>query len=67
VEDEIKRGIERNTGLTIESVKCPDDVEAKRGDRFRCAVRAGNGDRASVQVTQRDDDGAISYRPIKSR
>jgi len=63
----IKRGLTRQTGIDIESVRCPDDVKVERGGRFRCETVARNADRAQVLVTQRDDDGTVTWRVLPSR
>jgi hypothetical protein len=63
----IKRDLALQTGLAIAAVDCPDDVKAERGDTFRCRAVARNGDRATVLVTQRDDDGTITWRVVRSR
>lgn len=63
----IGRDLARKTGLAIASVSCPEDVKVERGDTFRCRAVARNGDRASVLVTQRDDEGTISWRVVRSR
>jgi Domain of unknown function (DUF4333) len=60
-EAEIAKGIEQQTRISDVTVKCPDDVEAKQGDTFRCTASA-RGQTASVQVVQRDDDGNIRRR-----
>lgn len=62
----IKRGLTRQTGIEIGSVSCPDDVKVERGGRFRCEAVGRNGDRAQVLVTQRDDDGTVTWRVIPS-
>ncbi len=46
---------------------CPDDVEARRGETFRCVAQASNGQRARVEVRQRDDEGSVSWRLIGQR
>jgi len=66
-ETAIERDLARQTGLAIASVSCPDDVEVKRGDTFRCLVVARNGDRATVLVTQRDDAGTVTWRVVRTR
>jgi len=66
-ESEIRSGITRQTGVKIDTVRCPDDVEARRGETFRCVALASNGQRARVEVTQRDDEGSISWRLIAQR
>ena len=63
----IQRDLARQTGLAIASVDCPDDVKVERGGSFRCRAVARNGDRATVLVTQRDDDGTITWRVLRSR
>ena len=63
----IRAGITRQTGVKIDSVRCPDDVEARKGDTFRCLARASNGQRARVEVRQRDDEGTVSWRLLGLR
>ena len=66
-ETAIKRDLTRKTGIVVRAVDCPDDVKVKRGAEFRCEAIARNGDRAQVLVTQRDDDGTVSWRVVTSR
>jgi hypothetical protein len=63
----IRAGITRQTGVKIDSVRCPDEVEARQGDTFRCLAKASNGQRARVEVTQRDDEGSVSWRLVGRR
>ena len=63
----IRAGIAQQTGVEIDAVRCPDEVEAKRGGRFRCVAVARNGDRATVNVTQRDDQGRLRWRLVRPR
>ena len=60
----LKSRITRQTGVEIDTVRCPQDVEAQRGDTFRCVAVASNGQRARVEVTQRDDAGNVSWRLV---
>jgi len=53
--------------VKIDTVRCPDEVEARRGDTFNCVARASNGQRARVEVTQRDDEGGVSWRLVRAR
>lgn len=66
-ESAIRSGITRQTGVKIDTVRCPDQVEARRGETFRCVALASNGQRARVEVTQRDDEGSVSWRLIGGR
>jgi hypothetical protein len=61
----IRSGITRQTGLKIDTVRCPDDVKARKGETFRCVATASNGQRARVEVTQRDDEGSVSWRLVR--
>jgi hypothetical protein len=63
----IRAGITRQTGVKIASVRCPDDVEVGKGETFRCLARASDGQRARVEVTQRDDEGSVSWRLVGQR
>jgi uncharacterized protein DUF4333 len=63
----IRSGITRQTGVKIDTVRCPDEVVARRGETFRCVARASNGQRARVEVRQRDDEGSVSWRLIGQR
>jgi hypothetical protein len=63
----IRAGITRQTGVAISSVRCPAEVEARAGDTFRCVARARDGQRAQVEVTQRDDQGGVTWRLVEGR
>ena len=66
-ETAIQRDLAEKTGLAIASVSCPEDVKVRSGGTFRCRAVARNGDRATVLVTQRDEDGTVTWRVIRSR
>jgi Domain of unknown function (DUF4333) len=60
---QISSQLEERTGQTPRSVRCPDDeVEAKRGRRFRCTVTGRDGARFGLVATLTDDDGSFSFR-----
>ncbi|MDQ3936254.1 MAG: DUF4333 domain-containing protein, partial [Actinomycetota bacterium] len=63
IEDGIAKGVERdNPGTNVASVECPDDVEKKKGVKFKCRVRGTKkGQQAEATVTQVDDDGRVRY------
>jgi hypothetical protein len=60
-EIEIKRELSSDTGAPLESVRCPDEVEAKKGDVFRCVAVARDGSRVPIRVTQTDGDGGVRW------
>jgi Domain of unknown function (DUF4333) len=49
------------SGLTVE---CPDDIEAKAGDTFRCTATGTDGSAATVEVTQTDDQGNLTWEIV---
>jgi hypothetical protein len=61
LELEVGRGIEEQTGIQVESVDCPDDVQIQAGDTFTCTVTAEDGSTAPVDVTQQDDEGNVTW------
>jgi len=67
IEFALRSGITRQTGVKMETVRCPDEVEAREGETFSCLARASNGQRARVEVTQRDDEGSVSWRIVRPR
>lgn len=50
----------KEAGAKNVSVSCPDDVEAKAGATFKCTAEA-EGDKATYTVTQKDDNGNVSW------
>ncbi len=59
-ETEIAKGIEGQTGIAVE-VECPDDIDLREGNDFECTATADDGTERSVNVTQDDDEGNISW------
>lgn len=62
LEDRIKDGIQKQAGVQIRSVDCPDDVTVKKGDTFNCRATTTSGQTATVKVTQQDDEGNVNYQ-----
>jgi hypothetical protein len=60
-ETEIQKGIKEQTQVEA-TVSCPDDIEAKAKDTFECtATPKDGGEKATVTVTQKDDEGNITW------
>lgn len=64
-EQEIQKGIQEQAGIPV-TVTCPDDVTAKKGDVFQCIASDSSGGKITVQVTQDDDQGNVSWKVISS-
>ncbi len=43
IEDEIAAVLEKETGVTVKTVACPDDIAGKAGTTFKCDVTAADG------------------------
>lgn len=59
-EKQIGSGLEKQAGSKV-TVDCPSDVDAKAGATFTCKVKTAAGDTGTVKVTQKDDEGNISW------
>lgn len=59
VEQAARDGISKQVGSGVKSVHCPGDVEAKKGDTFRCTATVAEGLVAPITARQRDDSGHV--------
>ena len=64
IEEEIESGIEEQTDTSVESVDCPGERELQEGDTFECTATAPDGSSATVEVTQDDDEGNITWEVV---
>lgn len=58
----ITKAITEQVGARVKSVKCPENVTAKKGDRFTCDVTGADGSTGDAVVTQQDDKGSVTVR-----
>ena len=42
-------------------VSCPDEMKAKKGERYRCTITAPNGEKIGATVEMTDDDGRFRF------
>ena len=67
VEKSIRDGVVEQLGLAMTSVTCPQESRAaKAGDTFECTGKPEIGGSLRVQVTQKDDQGNIEWKVLKS-
>lgn len=59
IERTLTKQVEKRTHVKVKSVTCPDDIKAKKGDRFTCTITAENGATVKAQVVQQDNDGSV--------
>lgn len=60
-ENQIATQISEQTG-TDATVTCPDDVKAEKGATFDCTAADADGNEITVVVTQKDDEGNVSFK-----
>lgn len=62
----ISEGLTNQLAMSIASVTCPDSREIKAGDVFECVATPAVGGRLTVQVTQKDDTGNVTWEVTKT-
>lgn len=58
----MEAAIEDQTAVEVASVRCPDEVEIREGDSFRCIARSDEGNEATIVIRQIDDEGNVEFR-----
>jgi Domain of unknown function (DUF4333) len=61
VESQVKAAIEERLGESRMTVDCPDDIEVKAGATFTCTATDPSGTTATIEVTQTDDHGHLTW------
>jgi hypothetical protein len=64
MESSLKTQLEAKTGITGVTVTCPDGIKAEKGGTFTCTA-AAQGQTVTVQVTQTDDQGNVTFKIVK--
>ena len=64
LESQLATELQAQTGVTVTSVDCPEDVDAEQGDTFNCTATADDGSTADIKVTQTDDDGNVRWEVV---
>lgn len=63
VEEQIAQSIADQVGAAT-VVTCPDTVDAGAGISFTCDVSVAGGKTATVKVTQKDDQGSVTWAVV---
>lgn len=61
LEGQLQAKIEAETDSTITSVDCPGDVKVEAGGTFECTAQEGSGATFTIEVTQTNDQGDVSW------
>ena len=66
IKSAISDGVKSQMGLEIASVTCPESRPIKAADTFECTATPKVGGNLVVKVTQKDDQGNISWELAKA-
>jgi hypothetical protein len=64
LEGSLKDQLETQLDVTGLSVECPDDIEAEAGATFVCTATGTDGSTATIEVTQSDDEGNLTWEIV---
>ena|SRR3712207_4437441 len=59
LESKLSDQLGRSMGTSGDEVRCPADIEARRGHRFDCTISGPEGERVRVGVTLTNADGGF--------
>ncbi|MGH2381262.1 MAG: DUF4333 domain-containing protein [Candidatus Limnocylindria bacterium] len=62
LESTLSDGLTQQTGATIQSVECPEEIAMETGNEFECTATDDQGNTGIVTVTQDDDQGNITWK-----
>ncbi len=65
LENGIFDGIEEQTGVEMESVECPEEMDEEEGLNFECTATDTSGESVQVRVVQTDDEGNVEWEIIE--
>ena len=65
IENVIKNGFSEQTGITVNFVTCPENIEMKENSVFECEIQTDKGKLITAEVTQSDDRGNINWNASK--
>jgi Domain of unknown function (DUF4333) len=60
----IATDMQSNLGIQGASVSCPDDVSVEAGRTFNCTATTPDGGTMTIEVTQSDDQGNVTYKVV---
>jgi len=64
LDTKIASDMQANLGIEGLTVSCPDDVPAEAGHMFQCTVTTPDGKTMTIEVTQSDDQGNVTYKVV---
>lgn len=61
VSQRVQREFQQKTEIAVHSVKCPQDIESKKGESFYCQIYGLDGSLIQTQVSLTDDEGNFTW------
>ena len=62
LEEMLRTEIEQQLGASGFTVDCPDDEPAAAGATFQCSATSADGKTLTIEVTQTDDKGNVTWK-----
>ena len=66
LEEQLATQVEQQLGTHGITVDCPDDEPVKAGASFQCAATSAAGTTLTIEVTQTDDHGNVTWKATKA-
>jgi Domain of unknown function (DUF4333) len=60
IENQLKSQVEA-AGIKLKSVSCPDNVDAKAGQKFNCTVTTAKGTEVKLNGEVKNDKGLVDF------
>jgi len=54
----------KKVDLPLKTVTCPADKPMKKGVSFDCDAVTNDGEKTTIKVTQKDDEGNLGFKPV---
>ena len=62
LEEKLRTQVEQKVGAQGITVDCPDDEPAQAGATFQCTATSAAGKTLTIEVTQTDDQGNVTWK-----
>ena len=62
LESELKTQVENQLNASGLTVSCPDNIKVEAGGTFECTASDPSGQSVTIEVTQKDDQGNVTWK-----
>ena len=63
LESTLKTQLESQLNASGLTVSCPDNIKVESGGTFECTATDQSGQSVTIEVTQKDDQGNVTWKP----